>query len=69
MSEGQPKPSRRGFMLAGAVAGATAAAVTVLPKGATPEPVAAEPRVAAPENGGGYHVSEHVKRYYKTTLV
>jgi hypothetical protein len=23
----------------------------------------------APENGGGYSLSEHVKRYYKTTLV
>jgi hypothetical protein len=23
----------------------------------------------APEKGGGYSLSEHVKRYYKTTLV
>jgi hypothetical protein len=69
MSETQVKPSRRGFLLAGAAAGATAAAVTALPKGASPEPAAAEPRPAAPENGGGYHVSEHVKRYYRTTLV
>jgi len=24
---------------------------------------------AKPERGGGYELSEHVKRYYKTTLV
>ena len=69
MSASPVKPSRRGFLFAGAVAGATAAAVTTLPRGASPEPTAAEPRPAAPENGGGYHVSEHVKRYYRTTLV
>jgi hypothetical protein len=32
-----------------------------------PESVA-EPR-PAPEKGGGYQLSEHVKRYYKTTLI
>ena len=29
------------------------------------KPQAKEP----PERGGGYHVTEHVKRYYQTTLV
>jgi hypothetical protein len=68
MSESHARPSRRGFMLGAAVASAATAAVVTLPK--TPEPEAA---VAAappkPEKGGGYHVTEHVKRYYKTTLV
>jgi len=69
MSESQARPSRRGFVMGTAVAGAAAAAVATLPKtGASPAPVA-ESRPAPPENGGGYHVSEHVKRYYKTTLV
>lgn len=68
MSEGQSKPSRRGFMLGAAVAGAATAAVVTLPKTLTPEaPVAEKPPV--PEKGGGYHVSEHVKQYYKSTLV
>jgi len=69
MSEGQSKPSRRGFMLGAAVAGATTAAVVTLPTSPTPELPVAEKHPPAPENGGGYHVSEHVKRYYKTTLV
>jgi hypothetical protein len=69
MSEGHTKPSRRGFMLGAAVAGAATAAVVTLPKvqpDAVPLTDAAAP---PPENGGGYHVSEHVKRYYKSTLV
>lgn len=68
MSEGQSKPSRRGFMLGAAVAGAATAAVVTLPRTPTPEaPVAEKPPV--PENGGGYHVTEHVKKYYRSTLV
>jgi hypothetical protein len=69
MSESQAKPSRRGFMLGAAVAGAATAAVATLPKTATPELPAAEATPPAPENGGGYRVSEHVKRYYRTTQV
>jgi hypothetical protein len=64
-----PKPaSRRGFFFSAATAGAAAAAVTVLPKVA-PEPVApaAAALKPAPEKGGGYTLSEHVKHYYKTT--
>jgi hypothetical protein len=64
-----PRPaSRRGFFFGAATAGAAAAAATVLPRiveapdaaGATPAPR------PAPEKGGGYTLSEHVKRYYKT---
>jgi hypothetical protein len=68
MSEGQTKPSRRGFMLGAAVAGAATAAVVTLPKTETPDPAVTEKK-PAPANGGGYHVTEHVKRYYKSTLV
>jgi len=69
MSESQAKPSRRGFMLGAAVAGAATAAVATLPRTATPELPVADKAPPAPENGGGYRVSEHVKRYYKTTQV
>lgn len=68
MSESQARPSRRGFMLGAAVASAATAAVVTLPK--TPEaeaPVAEAP--PKPERGGGYRVTEHVKRYYQTTRV
>jgi hypothetical protein len=69
MSESQTKPSRRGFIMGAAVAGAATAAVVTLPKTDTPEAPAADQNPPAPQNGGGYRVTEHVKRYYKTTLV
>jgi hypothetical protein len=68
MSESQARPSRRGFMLGAAVASAATAAVVTLPKTSEPEAAAVQ-EPPKPERGGGYHVSEHVKRYYKTTLV
>ena len=68
MSESQTKPSRRGFLWGAAAAGAATAAVATLPKVADGTPLAApEDKVPAPENGGGYRLSEHVLRYYKTT--
>jgi hypothetical protein len=64
-----PRPaSRRGFFFGAATVGAAAAAVTVLPKvveAPDASAAASEPR-PAPEKGGGYTLSEHVKRYYKT---
>ena len=68
MQESQPTPtnSRRGFFFGAAAVGAAAAAVTALPQLKAIEPVA-EVHPPAPANGGGYHLSEHVKRYYKTT--
>ena len=66
---GPAKPARRGFMLGAAIAGAAGAAVVAL----KPDPQAAEasaPEAAPPpERGGGYRLSDHVKHYYKTTLV
>lgn len=68
MSDRKVQPSRRGFMLGAAAASAATAAVVSLPK--DPLPAAAQnPAPPAPERGGGYHVSEHVKQYYKTTLI
>jgi hypothetical protein len=69
MSESHPKPSRRGFMLGAAVAGAATAAVVTLPKQQGEEPALTEAEPPKPEKGGGYRLSEHVKQYYKTTLV
>jgi len=68
MQDSQPKASRRGFVWGAAAAGAAAAAVTALPgvqQAAAPEPELKEP----PARGGGYQLTDHVKRYYKTTLV
>ena len=69
MSESQTKPRRRGFLLGAAVAGAATAAVVTLPKGGEAESLALEKAPPAPENGGGYRVTDHVKRYYKSTLL
>ena len=71
MQESKPNPppvnSRRGFFFGAATVGAAAAAVTALPQLKAIDPIAAEVHPPVPERGGGYHLSEHVKRYYKTT--
>ncbi|KQX19923.1 hypothetical protein [Variovorax sp. Root434] len=58
--------SRRGFFLGAATAGVAAVAVTALPKVVETPVAAPSPLPPAPENGGGYSLSEHVKRYYAT---
>ena len=69
MSESQqPKASRRGFIWGAAAAGAATAVVATLPTTGPAEALVTEKK-PAPENGGGYHLSDHVKQYYKTTLV
>jgi ferric-dicitrate binding protein FerR (iron transport regulator) len=60
--------SRRGFFMGAAAAGAAAAAVTAMPGINTPS-AELNKLPPAPENGGGYSLSEHVKRYYQTTRV
>ena len=68
MQDSQSKPSRRSFFASAAATGAAAAAVVAMPGASLPE--LAQPALKpAPEKGGGYSLSEHVKRYYKTTLV
>jgi hypothetical protein len=66
MQDSQPKPSRRGFFFGAAATGAAAAAVVAAARRARPPGRTRRPK-PAPEKGGGYSLSEHVKRYYKTT--
>ena len=65
MQDNQSKPSRRGFFFGAAATGAAVAAAVALPKVPV---VDVEQAVIkpAPERGGGYSLSEHVQRYYKT---
>ena len=68
MQEGQPKPSRRGFFFGIAATGAAAAATVALPGAPAfiPQQQVLKP---APEKGGGYSLTEHVKHYYRTTRI
>lgn len=67
MQNSQNKASRRGFFLTASVAGAAVASASLIK---SPAPAAiAEVLKPAPAKGGGYVLSEHVKQYYKTTLV
>jgi hypothetical protein len=70
MSDPRAKLSRRSIFAGAGTAGALAAAATVLPRiGQQPDDTAAPQPAAPPEKGGGYQLSEHVQRYYKTTRI
>ncbi len=62
------KSSRRGMLFGAAAAGTAAAAIVALPKIA-PQEAAVETLKPAPEKGGGYQLTTHVKQYYSTTLI
>jgi len=66
-----PRVSRRGFFAGAAATGAVAATAAVMPKIVAPVAVetAAAPAEPKPERGGGYRMSEHIQRYFKTTRV
>ena len=69
MTQFPGKLSRRTLFAGAGTVGAVAAVVSLMP--ATRQVPIAEvpqPRVA-PERGGGYSLTEHVKRYYKTTRI
>ena len=64
------KVSRRRFMIAGAgSAGAAAAVAAALPLTQSETSSAAPAKPAAPDQGGGYQVTEHVLTYYRTARV
>ena len=68
MSEKTPAVTRRNLFAGAATVGAVAAATSVLPTMVNPSlPSPAAP--PKPERGGGYNLSEHVQRYYKTARV
>lgn len=69
MSQSSPKLSRRTLFAGASTVGAIAAATSLLPSlQGLATPTAPQPK-APPLRGGGYTLSDHVKRYYKTTLV
>jgi len=69
MSESSRSVSRRSLFAGVATVGAVAAATSALPTVVKNNLPAAAPAMPKPERGGGYSLSEHVQRYYKTTRV
>lgn len=63
------KPTRRNLFAGVATVGAVAAVTSVLPKVAAQAGAPVINELPKPERGGGYSLSEHVKRYYQTTRV
>ena len=63
------KQSRRSLFAGAATVGAVAAATAMLPTSAPVVSAEATPAPPKPERGGGYSLSEHVQRYYRTTRV
>ena len=68
MSQAKSKLSRRTLFAGAGTASALAAVATVLPRVA-PEQAPAPELKPAPERGGGYQLTDHVKQYYKTTRI
>jgi hypothetical protein len=63
------KHSRRSLFAGAATVGAVAAVTSVLPKVVSPATGSEAMSLPKPERGGGYTLSEHVQRYYRTTRV
>jgi hypothetical protein len=68
MSQPPSKLSRRTLFAGAGTAGAVAAVATLLP-GVVQDSDSAPQMKQPPAKGGGYQLTEHVKRYYKSTLV
>lgn len=68
MSQDQSKVSRRRLFAGATTVGAVAAVASVLPSVQSVEPQPAQP-ADKPHRGGGYHMSEHIKRYFQTTRI
>ena len=68
MSPSPAKLSRRTMFAGAGAVGAVAVVASVLSRSPDADAVPQAAK-AKPSRGGGYSLSEHVKRYYKTTRV
>ncbi len=68
MKQQESTASRRGLLFGATAIGAAATAIVALPKIVAEEAAQTTPK-PAPEKGGGYSLSAHVKHYYRTTLI
>lgn len=65
----QTVAGRRSFLVGAGLAGAAGAAVAATPGGAAQAATAEATPQTHERGGGGYHVTEHVRRYYRSTTV
>ena len=65
MADSPPKTGRRSFLLAACAAGAA----TVAAVGASRTSLQADARAEQTPGRRGYRLSEHTRKYYRTTLV
>lgn len=68
MSQAQGKLSRRTLFMGAGTVGAIATVASLAPSVQPAAEQSPDPKVA-PVKGGGYQLSEHVKRYYQTTKI
>lgn len=61
--------ARRGFLLGAGLAGAAGAAAVATRGAAVRTPATNEKAKLDERGGGGYHVTDHVRRYYRSTMV
>ena len=61
--------ARRGFLLGAGLAGAAGAAAVATRGAAVQGPAAKEKAKLDARGGGGYHVTDHVRRYYRSTMI
>lgn len=69
MSKAKSNLSRRTLFAGAGTVGALAAAAAVMPRVLEKQAPLAPESKPAPERGGGYQLTEHVQRYYKTTRI
>ena len=69
MTQSTTKLSRRTLFAGVGTLGAIATAASLMPSVQDLALPAKQQLKPAPEKGGGYSLSAHVKQYYKTTLV
>jgi hypothetical protein len=69
MDSSTSKLSRRTLFAGASATGALAAVATLMPAAKPADVAVPDTQKQPPERGGGYELSEHVKRYYQTTRV
>ncbi|HSW20812.1 MAG TPA: formate dehydrogenase [Ramlibacter sp.] len=69
MSQPTRPMSRRTLFAGAATVGAVAAGASLLPAAVRDSAQAPEAKPEPPARGGGYHLSAHVRKYFKTTQI